>query len=92
MTKPIIVLVVFLTAAGAFAKDKNEVTYVGQGRYSCSGTGYKCAQIDQQNRLTSQVESDRYERTRREEMGRYERSREEYREREGYERRTHERN
>lgn len=92
MTKPIIVLVVLLTAAGAFAKDKTTVNYVGQGRYSCSGDSYQCAQIDQQNRQHSQNESDRYERTRREEVGRYERSREEYREREGYERRTHERN
>lgn len=81
--KPLIIAALLAVCSLAIAKDKNEITYVGQGRYSCSGKGYKCAQIDQQNRLQSQIESDRYERNRSEERGRYERSREEYREREG---------
>lgn len=37
-------------AASAFAKDKPDVTYVGGGRYTCSGKSAQCAQIDANNR------------------------------------------
>lgn len=33
------------------------VTYVGEGRYTCSGSAAKCAQIDQNNRQQQQLES-----------------------------------
>ena len=44
----VIVLCAFCTCA--IAKDKAEIHYVGQGRYTCSGDSYKCAQIDANNR------------------------------------------
>lgn len=43
-----IVLCAFCTCA--VGKDKAEIHYVGQGRYTCSGDAYKCAQIDASNR------------------------------------------
>lgn len=82
------IVVLALTSSLAFAKDKTTITDVGNGRYTCSGDRYKCAQIDQQNRLTSQSESDRYERARQREIDLYNRSSETY---DGKGRRTYER-
>lgn len=45
-----IVLCAFCTFAAAKDKEKAEIHYAGEGRYTCSGDAYKCAQIDANNR------------------------------------------
>lgn len=68
MKKLIAILV--LASMSALAKERGEakITYVGLGRYTCSGDSYKCAQIDANNRaLDAQREMqdrDRMERER----------------------------
>ena len=42
-------LLVALVSA-AQAKDEARVTYVGDGRYTCSGNSVACAQVDTNNR------------------------------------------
>lgn len=44
------------------AKDKADVTYVGLGRYTCSGDKYKCAKIDANNRALDERDRQRWER------------------------------
>jgi hypothetical protein len=39
-----------------------KVTYVGLGRYSCSGSTAECAQIDQNNRRESEYRARQYQR------------------------------
>ena len=43
------------------AKDKAEVTYVGQGRYVCEGKSAACAQIEQSNRALEREQRAREE-------------------------------
>lgn len=45
----IVLSVVALTASSAAQADPR-VTYVGDGRYTCSGNSAQCAQIDANNR------------------------------------------
>ena len=52
---------VMMAPVMSFAGDEARVTYVGNGRYACSGSSVRCAQIDQSNRLQSEIESRRYE-------------------------------
>lgn len=49
MMKKISILLA-LVCTLAVAKDEPKVTYVGLGRYTCSGSSAVCAQIDQNNR------------------------------------------
>lgn len=46
----------------AYASDDPQVTYVGGGRYVCTGNSYKCAQIDQQNQRESERRREDYQR------------------------------
>lgn len=46
-------------ATSAIAKDKPEIRYAGQGRYTCSGDSYQCAQVNANNRALEQRERDR---------------------------------
>ena len=52
---------VMMASAMSFAGEEARVTYVGNGRYACSGSSVRCAQIDQNNRMQSELESRRYE-------------------------------
>ena len=45
-----LIIVLCAVCTCAIAKDKAEIRYAGQGRYTCSGDSYKCAQIDANNR------------------------------------------
>lgn len=71
---------ILLTAMLSFtvcAKDETKVTYVGDGRYTCSGSNAQCAQVESNNRLREQqrqIESDRrqYDYERRQDQQRYE--------------------
>lgn len=60
MTKTMPVLLA-LVCMSAFAKDKSEVTYVGMGRYTCSGNTAACAQIDANNRAQSDRDARQYQ-------------------------------
>ena len=68
MKKLIAILALASLTALAKEKDEAKITYVGLGRYTCSGDSYKCAQIDANNRaLDAQREMqdrDRMERER----------------------------
>lgn len=48
-----------MASAGAFAETK--VTYVGLGRYSCSGTVAECAQVNFNNGQVEEVNRRRYQ-------------------------------
>jgi len=48
-----------LASVGALAEPK--VTYVGLGRYSCSGTAAECAQINFNNSQVEEVNRRRYQ-------------------------------
>lgn len=48
--KYFVTIALLLMAMTASAKDDAEITYVGGGRYTCSGDKYKCAQVDANNR------------------------------------------
>ena len=50
--KKLAALLLLFASFSPFAKDHDEakITYVGMGRYTCSGDSYKCAQIDANNR------------------------------------------
>lgn len=58
----VIAIILLTLASSAIAKDKAEVTYVGLGRYTCSGDKYKCAQIDANNRALDERDRQRWER------------------------------
>lgn len=67
--KKLAALLLLFASFSSFAKDHGEakITYVGMGRYTCSGDSYKCAQIDANNRtLDAQREMRDRERTERE--------------------------
>ena len=59
MNKLVILLV--LASMNCIAKDKAEIRYAGQGRYTCSGDSYQCAQIDANNRALESREKERDE-------------------------------
>ena len=50
MKNSLIVLSVVALAAISAAYADHRVTYVGDGRYTCSGNSAQCAQIDANNR------------------------------------------
>lgn len=57
-----IVLAIAIAAAINFSSyAESRVTYVGSGRYSCSGNNTQCAQIEQNNRQQQQLEQSRYQ-------------------------------
>ena len=56
-----IVILLVLVSMSCIAKDKAEIRYAGQGRYTCSGDRYQCAQIDANNRAVEAREKDREE-------------------------------
>ena len=61
--KTLIATLCLVMAATAHARDtsKPDVTYVGGGRYTCSGGGVACAQIDTNNRINTELERQRYQ-------------------------------
>ena len=67
-----IAILLVLASMNCMAKDKAEIRYAGQGRYTCSGDSYQCAQVDANNRAQEARQRDR-------EDARIEREREERR-------------
>ena len=65
MSKFLAIILLALTTS-AIAKDdgKADITYVGLGRYTCSGDKYKCAQIDANNRALEERDRQRWEQQR----------------------------
>lgn len=63
-------LILAILCGVAFAKDGSRITYVGDGRYTCSGDLAACAQIEASNRQREQQRQFEYER-KRYEMERY---------------------
>lgn len=63
MNKSILLLAVIMLITGQCkAEDKPRTTYVGDGRYTCTGSASQCAQIDANSRQWEQIrqyESDR---------------------------------
>lgn len=59
MNKSALVAALLAAAFAAQAKEDPKVTYVGQGRYTCSGNSPACAQVDANNR--NQQERSNYE-------------------------------
>lgn len=51
-----------IAATAVLADSKAATTYVGQGRYTCSGTSAACAQVDANNRNESARRDDSYQR------------------------------
>ena len=70
-----LVVLLVLTSLNCIAKDKAEIRYAGEGRYTCSGDRYRCAQIDANNRVLEAREKERDE-TRMEQREREQRRRE----------------
>lgn len=48
-------LIAVLTSKCAVAEEKPRITYVGDGRYACSGSTSACAQVDANNRQREQI-------------------------------------
>ena len=65
-----IVILLVLISMSCIAKDKAEIRYAGQGRYTCSGDKYQCAQIDANNGAQEAREKDRMEQREREQRRR----------------------
>lgn len=55
-------LILALFATAALAKDDARVTYVGDGRYTCSGNSTTCAQVDANNRQRESQRQAEYQR------------------------------
>lgn len=55
-------LVLALFTTTVLAKDDARVTYVGDGRYTCSGNSATCAQIDANNRQRESQRQAEYQR------------------------------
>lgn len=58
-----------------------DVTYVGQGRYACSGRSAECAQVDANNRAVSEMQRRQYQEEQDRAQAYVDRSRREERER-----------
>lgn len=58
-----------------------EVTYVGLGRYACSGRSAECAQVDMNNRAVSEMQRRQYQEEQDRAQAYVDRSRREERER-----------
>ncbi len=56
-----VTLVVLVCVLSAPAIGGTKVTYVGQGRYACSGKSFECAQVDQNNRMVSETHRRQYQ-------------------------------
>ena len=55
-------LAITLAALSCAALAESRVTYVGEGRYACSGHSAECAQIDQNNARESNYRAQQYQR------------------------------
>lgn len=55
-------LILGVLVSAAQAKDEPQVTYVGDGRYTCSGSSVACAQIDANNRQRESQRQAEYQR------------------------------
>lgn len=57
----IIAMVLFAFALSPRAFAGPEITYVGLGRYACSGKGAECVQVDMSNRAVSEMQRRQYQ-------------------------------
>ena len=55
-------LILVALVSTAQAKDEARVTYVGDGRYTCSGNSVACAQVDANNRQRESQRQAEYQR------------------------------
>ena len=60
MTRILVATTLALLQFSAHAE--SPVTYVGEGRYTCRGNNFQCAQIDQNNRRESDYRAQQYQR------------------------------
>lgn len=58
----VLALILAALATPALAKEDVRVTYVGDGRYTCSGSNAACAQVDANNRQRESLRQAEYQR------------------------------
>ncbi len=77
MTKFLVIALLALSTC-AIAKDKPEVRYAGEGRYTCSGNSAECAQVNANNRALEDRDRQRWEQRRQQEYEQRQRDLERY--------------